>query len=241
MAHSQLNLLEELRSRHRVAQARLQEAQQAFQQTQQAHVAATASFQKAQQELALAQQQFHGWNVAVAAVEKEEAERRQVATEKQLDLAYRIARSGTRHGFANPLPGDCRDRRGTRQNRTYPRTAPAASAGHDGDGNRGRLSIEFRHRAISTTLQSPYQLDASFAGTNTTMAVARKLQEEIRIVMKEGSGQRLSLGGKETLTADQCASGETGSRSRFWNRWVLLVGSDARAGSSPALAHQMSP
>ena len=62
MAKDQTPLLEELRARHNVAQIRLQEATQAFQTAQSDNVAAQANFQKAQQALVVAQQQFHGWN-----------------------------------------------------------------------------------------------------------------------------------------------------------------------------------
>jgi hypothetical protein len=84
MSKDQSALLEELRTRHRVAQARLQEATQAFQESQQAQAAAQAAFQKAQQALSAAQQQMHGWTVALVTVEAEEVERRQASHASQV-------------------------------------------------------------------------------------------------------------------------------------------------------------
>ncbi len=69
----QLKLLDELRARHVVAQARFQVAQQIISRRSRRCNLLRPAFQKAQQELMQAQQEFHGWNVAVAVVEREEA------------------------------------------------------------------------------------------------------------------------------------------------------------------------
>lgn len=86
MVKDQTFLLEELRNRHHDAQVKLQEAQQAFQIAQAANTKAAAEFQKAQQTLAVATQQYHGWNTAYGAVMAEEAARKQEAEQKQLQL-----------------------------------------------------------------------------------------------------------------------------------------------------------
>jgi hypothetical protein len=86
VAKDQTALLEELRNRHHDAQARFQEAQQTFQITQQAHAKTQAEFQKAQQALVVAQQQFQGWTIAYNAVMAEEAARKQLAEQAQLQI-----------------------------------------------------------------------------------------------------------------------------------------------------------
>jgi len=86
VAKDQSELLEELKSRQQAASVRLREATQTFQAAQQAHAQAQAAFQKAQGELVVAQQQVHGWNVAVSTVEAEVTARKQAATQGQLEL-----------------------------------------------------------------------------------------------------------------------------------------------------------
>ena len=86
MAKDQSALLEELRIRHHDAQVNLQETQQAFQAAQTAQATAQANFQKAQQAFVIAQQQFHGWNTAYAAILAEETAREQTAEQAQLPL-----------------------------------------------------------------------------------------------------------------------------------------------------------
>ncbi len=86
MAKDQTALLEELRNRHHDAQVKLQAATQEFQAMQAAHVKAQADFQRAQQALAVAQQQFQGWSTAYNAVMAEETARKHAAEQEQLQL-----------------------------------------------------------------------------------------------------------------------------------------------------------
>jgi uncharacterized protein YdiU (UPF0061 family) len=86
VAKDQTALLEELRNRHHDAQVKLQEAQRAFQAAQATNTKAQADFQKAQQVLAIATQQFHGWNTAYSVVMAEETTRKQAAEQAQLQL-----------------------------------------------------------------------------------------------------------------------------------------------------------
>ena len=101
MTKDQSSLLEELRQRQLAAQVRLKEAAETFQESQQTLATAQAMFQKSQAALAAAQQQMHGWSIALATVEAEEAERKQVKNEKQLDLPAVSATPETQ--LATPL------------------------------------------------------------------------------------------------------------------------------------------